>query len=97
MVKKQSLNCIFEEDKSFNMRYIGNKESVIPNIIQILKENGLLEKRFTFFDAFCGMGAVSNALKDYYNLKINDILKCCITFCSARVLASEISFDNMPL
>ncbi len=30
------------------MRYIGNKESITPNIVQFLKKKGLLEKRLTF-------------------------------------------------
>ncbi len=46
------------------MRFIGNKELIVPEIVNLLKEKNLLNKNLTFFDAFCGTGAVSDALKD---------------------------------
>ena len=54
------------------MRYLGNKESLIENIVDLLNKKGLLSRRLIFFDAFCGTGTVSNALKNFYDLIIND-------------------------
>lgn len=78
------------------MRYLGSKESICGIILKLLKEKGLLRKGLSFFDAFCGMGAVSFAVKDYYDLEINDMLKCCTVFTAARLLGKNVRFDNLP-
>ena len=36
------------------MRYLGNKESILTEISDLLESQGLLKDGFTFFDAFCG-------------------------------------------
>lgn len=77
------------------MRYLGSKESMNGIILQMLKEKGLLRKGLTFFDAFCGMGSVSFAVKDYYNIIINDILHCCTTYTTARLLGKSVNFDHL--
>ena len=46
------------------MRYLGNKESIMPEINKLLCEKGLIGKKYKLFDAFCGSGAVSDNLKD---------------------------------
>ena len=59
------------------MRYIGSKESLTDPIIRLLNEKGLLQRNYVFFDAFCGMGAVADAVKTTYDhIIINDSLKC---------------------
>lgn len=78
------------------MRYLGSKESIKGHIIQLLKSKGLLKEGLTFFDAFCGMGSVSFAVKDYYNIIINDILNSCTTFTATRLLGKSVRFDNLP-
>ncbi|MCI7597459.1 MAG: DNA adenine methylase [Prevotella sp.] len=78
------------------MRYIGSKESITGNILKLLQEKDLLRQGLTFFDSFCGMGSVSNAVKDYYRIEINDILRCCTTFTAAKLLGKSIQFDNLP-
>lgn len=78
------------------MRYLGSKDSIKDIILQMLKEKGLLRQGLTFFDAFCGMGAVSFAVKDHYKLEINDILRCCTTFTAARLYGKNIKFDDLP-
>ena len=76
------------------MRYIGSKESLTGPIIQLLNEKGLLQRNFVFFDAFCGMGAVADAVKTTYDhIIINDSLKCSSTFASGKLLANECHFD----
>lgn len=78
------------------MRYLGNKDGIKGIILQLLKEKDLLREGLTFFDAFCGMGSVSFAVKDYYDLEINDILKCCTTFTVAKLFGKNFVFDNLP-
>lgn len=78
------------------MRYIGNKESITKVILKLLKDKGLLGKSsLTFFDAFCGMGAVSFAVKDFFKIEINDILKCCTTFTAARLYGSDLVLNGL--
>ena len=45
------------------MRYLGNKESIVSEINDLLNEKNLFEKQYTFFDAFCGSGSVSDYFK----------------------------------
>ena len=73
------------------MRYIGSKESLTGPIIQLLNEKGLLQRNYVFFDAFCGMGAVADAVKTTYDhIIINDSLKCSSTFASGKLLANLV-------
>ena len=46
------------------MRFIGNKELITVEIKNLLEKKGLLNNRLSFFDAFCGTGAVADSLKD---------------------------------
>lgn len=77
------------------MRFIGNKEGIVVEIYELLKQKGLLNKNLTLFDAFCGTGAVSDALKDSFNLIINDLLKWCVTYTSGRIYANECNFKKL--
>lgn len=78
------------------MRYLGSKESLIEPIIQLLTDKGLFQRHFVFFDAFCGMGAVSDSVKPFYNhLVINDLLKCASTFTLGRLYANECTFERL--
>ena len=45
------------------MRYIGSKETLIEPIMQLLADKGLHQRNMVFFDAFCGMGSVSDSIK----------------------------------
>ena len=49
------------------MRYLGNKDSLTAPILDMLREHNLLQRNFVFFDAFCGMGAVADSVKNIYN------------------------------
>ena len=57
------------------MRYIGNKESMVEEIDSFIESRVESEESLTLFDAFCGTGAVSDRLKNKFNLVINDNLK----------------------
>lgn len=78
------------------MRYLGSKESLTDSIIQLLTEKGLLQKEMVFFDAFCGMGSVSDSIKNLYNhIVINDSLKCSSTFTLGKLYAHECTFEML--
>lgn len=77
------------------MRYLGNKDSIADQIRNLLSEQGLLNENYTLFDAFCGTGAVSDSLKDVFNIKINDILSCMVTYASGRLVSSECTFEKL--
>lgn len=57
------------------MRFLGNKESLTTALSDLLEKKGLLSKGLTFFDAFCGTGSVSDALKGSFNIIANDNLR----------------------
>lgn len=78
------------------MRYLGSKESLTAQIINLLSQKGILRRELTFFDAFSGMGAVSDAVKQFYdNIAINDSLRCSMTFTLGRLYANECTFCTL--
>lgn len=77
------------------MRFIGNKEIITTDIKLLLREKGLLKERLTFFDAFCGTGAVADALKEHYNIVANDILRWCVMYTRGRICANSLSFSKL--
>lgn len=78
------------------MRYLGSKESLTEPIIQLLAEKNLLQRNLVFFDAFCGMGSVSDAIKaSYDHIIINDSLKCSSTFALGKLYANECTFKML--
>ena len=77
------------------MRYLGNKESIMPEINKLLCEKGLIGKKYKLFDAFCGSGAVSDNLKDKFDLIINDNLKWSVIYTKGRIVAPKCTFDKL--
>ena len=78
------------------MRYLGSKESLTEPIIQLLADKRLYQRDLVFFDAFCGMGSVSDAIKSSYDhVVINDSLKCSSTFALGKLYAHGCSFDKL--
>lgn len=78
------------------MRYLGNKESLVEHIRQMMGQKGLLRKENVFFDAFCGMGAVSAAVDGlFHRIVVNDLLKCCVTFTRGRLVADRCRFETL--
>ena len=51
------------------------------------------EESLTLFDAFCGTGAVSDRLKNKFNLVINDNLKWATVYTAGRLYASSCHFE----
>lgn len=77
------------------MRYLGNKESIKNEIIQIIKEKSLLDDNKVFFDAFCGTGTISDEVKDISKIIINDNLKFATVFTEGRLNKSICSFKKL--
>lgn len=77
------------------MRFIGNKEAIAPEIRQLLEEKGLLGSGLTLFDACCGSGAVADALKDSFDVVINDIMDWSVTYTLGRLVAPTCSFAKL--
>lgn len=78
------------------MRYLGNKESITSRILSLISEKLIFGRNLVFFDAFCGMGAVSDSVKKAYpSIIINDILSCCTTFTEGRLYANRCNFSKL--
>ena len=79
------------------MRFIGNKEPIVNEIRDLLDKEGLLNKkrRLKLFDAFCGIGAVSDSLKDSFDLVVNDILSWCVIYTKGRITTKNCRFEKM--
>lgn len=77
------------------MRYLGNKTSLIQQIVNLLERNSLLERRYVFFDAFCGTGTVANALRDNYDIVLNDNLLFATIYSKGRIVQSDCTFTNL--
>ncbi len=77
------------------MRFIGNKELITTEIIELLEQKELTNKRLTFFDAFCGTGAVSVAASGLFEVVANDMLTWSTIYTKGRVCANECNFENL--
>lgn len=77
------------------MRFIGNKDLITSDIFNLLNERGLTDKDLTFFDAFCGTGAVSDALKNSFNIISNDMLTWSVIYTKGRVSANSCTFKTL--
>lgn len=77
------------------MRYLGNKESILDEISCLLKSKGLLKNEYSFFDAFCGSGSVSDFFKKYYDIIINDNLAWSVVYTKGRICAPNCTFNKL--
>lgn len=79
------------------MRYLGNKDSVLSDIHDLLNSNGLLlfNEKMTFFDAFCGTGSVADYFKQFYHIVLNDSLKWSSIYSRGRVCAPNCTFKKL--
>lgn len=78
-----------------SVRFIGNKELIVPEIQALLKGLGLFGRGLTFFDAFCGTGAVSDAVKGGFNIVANDLLEWCGVYTRGRLAAPICRFKDL--
>lgn len=77
------------------MRFIGNKELLLPEILKLLDKKGLLKSSLTLYDAFCGSGAVSHGLKSHLRIIAGDSLKWCVTYTSGRINSKKSTFEGL--
>ena len=97
-----------KKTKSTLMRFIGNKGLITTAIIDLLEEKGLVciqhnlfsevkevEKPLTFFDAFCGTGAVADSLKGHLNLVVNDMIKWSVVYTKGRLTSADCDFKKL--
>ena len=77
------------------MRFIGNKELITTEIINLLDSKELLKRELTLFDAFCGTGAVADFLKGKLNVIINDMIKWSVLYTNGRLVSPDCSFDKL--
>lgn len=77
------------------MRFIGNKESIVDQIDSFIKDKVYSNNKIVFFDAFCGTGAVSDKLKDKYDIIINDNLKWATVYTAGRLYAPICHFEKL--
>ncbi len=77
------------------MRFIGSKELLIPEIINLLKKKKLLKKKLKFFDAFCGTGSVSDSVKSYYDVIVNDLINWSVIYTKGKIYSNSCNFKNL--
>mgnify|MGYP000174525435 FL=1 len=77
------------------MRFIGNKESIVEQIDSFIDSRIASEDKLILFDAFCGTGAVSDRLKDRFNIVINDNLKWATVYTAGRLNAPICYFEKL--
>jgi len=77
------------------MRFLGNKESIMPYIVELLDRKGLNKKKLTLYDAFCGSGAVSDALKGKYDIICGDMLTWSVVYTSGKLYAPMCTFKKL--
>ena len=75
------------------MRFIGNKELITTEIIELLEQKELTSKNLVLFDAFCGTGAVSVASSGFFKVVANDMLTWSTIYTKGRVCANECNFE----
>lgn len=75
------------------MRFLGNKDSILYEIQDLLDEKNLSGKDYTLFDAFCGSGSVGNHFKNQFNIIANDLLFWCSVYTQGRLSANDATFD----
>lgn len=78
------------------MRYLGSKDSLAGQVVDLLRKKGLLQGNLTFCDGFCGMGSISDSVKNIYKkIIVNDSLKCAAVFTHAKLIANGCTFKKL--
>ena len=78
------------------MRYLGNKDSLVDRIEELLIDKNIYDKNLVFFDAFCGTGAVSRKVSNrYHEIIINDNLSLASTFSYGNLVSSKCEFGGL--
>ena len=81
--------------RCINLRYLGNKDSIVNKIETLLENKKLLDNKYIFFDAFCGTGAVSKKFAEKYDLIINDNLLLASVYAYGSLVGYSCSFSKL--
>jgi len=79
------------------MRYIGNKESILNEINNLIIGEKLHHKAKTFFDAFSGTASVGNFFKDTFKIIANDYLYFSFVYSHGRLNNVQNGFKKLEL
>lgn len=77
------------------MRYLGNKDSIVNEIVNLIESKVALSKDVTLFDCFCGTGSVCNEFKDKCKIVINDNLKLATTYTFGKLVGNSCKFKKL--
>jgi len=79
------------------MRYIGNKNDMLPYIANFIDENipETFFEKLTFFDLFSGTGTVSDYLSYKFNIYANDYLYSSYAYTKGRLNLNDVKFNNL--
>ena len=77
------------------MRFLGNKESIVMQIRDLMSRKNLLNRGFVLFDAFCGTGSVSDELKNSFDLIVNDVMSWSVLYAKGRIYSASCSFERL--
>ncbi|WP_200909090.1 MULTISPECIES: Dam family site-specific DNA-(adenine-N6)-methyltransferase [Pseudoalteromonas] len=74
---------------------MGSKDLIVSEIYNLLDKKKLVNKNLRLFDAFCGTGAVSDALKGAFNIIANDNLSWSVEYTRGRLVSESCSFSKL--
>src|SRR5574344_864932 len=87
-------NCDIINAQVNYMRYLGNKESIIDNITNLIQKKKI-KNNSIFCDAFCGTGTVANSVKNNFKIVLNDNLKLATTFSKGRIYKGHCFYNDL--
>ena len=77
------------------MRYLGNKDTIVNEIENLLISKNLYKDNQVFFDAFCGTGSVSKRFLDKFDIIVNDNLLFASIFTYGILVANQCEFKGL--
>lgn len=77
------------------MRFLGNKESIVDEIELMLEDKKLISDNMVLFDCFMGTGSVSEHLKSKINIIGNDSLEWCVVYSEGRINKNLCTFRKL--
>lgn len=77
------------------MRYIGNKNKLLNEIEELLKQKNLCKRGLVFCDIFSGTATVANNFNGYYKIIANDFLDYSYTLSSGLLKTKNNMFEKL--
>lgn len=79
------------------MRYIGNKDSILYKIREVIEKKNLIDKCETMFDAFSGTASVGNEFKKNFKIIANDNMYSAYVYSRGRLNFPKTNFSILGL